>query len=196
MRDPAVTTIAAIVSAIIIIVFVINRAFAKKGLPYRRRNLLTKSEYAFWRVLQSLADKNGFLICPKVRMEDFLAVSAKSEKGRQSWRGKVKSRHIDFIICDRNLNMLAGIELDDNSHKYNEDTIKSDRFKNAVFAAIKIPLYRIQANNSRYEEQISGIMKSLKNKYENSENEEVNIEERKALWKKIEKQEQETEQQR
>ena len=80
------------------------------------------------------------LICPKVRMEDFLTVT--DAQNRAKYRGRIKSRHIDFIICNADLVMLAGLELDDSSH-YSAKAQEIDQFKDNVFQAIDVPLYRI-----------------------------------------------------
>ena len=126
-----VLTVLIVISLIVLITPL--RSYRRRGLPYKYRPILTKNEYAFWKVFQSMAAKRNLLICPKVRMEDFLSVDTKDKRKRQSMRGKIKSRHIDFILCDADLNMLAGVELDDASHKYNKNTIEADAFKNRVF---------------------------------------------------------------
>lgn len=131
-------------------------------MPYERRNILTKTEYAFWKVLQRKADENHLRVCPKVRMEDFLSVNVKNERSRMSWRGRVKSRHIDFILCDMDLRMIAGVELDDNSHVNNRHTKEIDRFKNAVFSKIDIPLFRISVSKGNYEIQLDEMLNILK----------------------------------
>lgn len=132
---------------------------------YKKKGLLTKTEYAFWNILKIKCDKCKLLICPKVRMEDFLLVVNKKEVAK--YRGYIKSRHVDFLICDNNLHILAGVELDDVSHN-KESVQKIDDFKNKVFESVNIPLYRIKvAGNSSYMEQIDlmlgDITKQIKN---------------------------------
>lgn len=148
-----------VVLATLFVLFISRLATSGK-MPYRHRHLLTKTEYAFWCVLRTKVAKYDLLICPKVRMEDFLAVNVKGERQRQSWRGKVKSRHIDFILCDKDLRMLAGVELDDDTHN-NKDAIKLDRFKNQVFETIGLPLFRVIVRNGDYSAQIDGILRAL-----------------------------------
>lgn len=126
---------------------------------YHKRNLLTKPEYGFWAVLKQKCEPHGLLICPKVRIEDFVSVSCSSEKMRQRYRGYVKSRHIDFLLCDGKLNILAGVELDDKSH--DRGNVKGvDGLKDDVFRAIHIPLYRIKVKGS-YESQIDDMLVGL-----------------------------------
>ena len=93
----------------------------EQAYPYERKNLLSKNEYTFFRVLNDFCTKKDLIFCPKVRMEDFLSVTDKQNYTK--YRGYIKSRHIDFLLCDRSLHVLCGIELDDKSH----DTAKAQK---------------------------------------------------------------------
>lgn len=125
--------------------------------PYRKKYLLTKTEYSFYNALRKHCDQYGVHICPKVRLEDIAEVTDKQNLNK--YRGYIKSRHVDFIITDNKLNVLAGIELDDTSHN-NYKAIKSDNFKNGLFNAINIPLFRIKVS-SYYENDIIYILQNL-----------------------------------
>lgn len=129
---------------------------------YEKKNLLTKAEYSFWKTLKEKCG-DEFIICPKVRMEDFLNIKAKGSYGElQRYRGYIKSRHIDFMLCDASLRIVAGIELDDNSHK-SKDIEKTDALKNDVFTSIGLPLYRISMSRGYYDRQIEEMLKSIRN---------------------------------
>lgn len=127
-------------------------------LPYEKKMLLSKAEYVFYNILKKKCDENNLIICPKVRMEDFLNVTDK--KNTLKYRGYIRSRHIDFMICNSKLFLLAGIELDDNSHQNNK-VAQVDEFKNKVFEIIKLPLFRIRMSQGMYESQIDNIIKTL-----------------------------------
>lgn len=127
---------------------------------YEKKLLLTKPEYFFWKKLKSKCDENNIVICPKVRMEDFINIKSDDYNTRQKYRGYVKARHIDFVLCDSNLNMIAGIELDDKSHN-KENVKKVDELKNDVFEAIRLPLYRIPANSKNYDAELERIFNEL-----------------------------------
>ena len=132
--------------------------FRKQKYPYAKKLLLTKTEYRFYKMLKEKCDQKGLWICPKVRMEDFLYVTDKENVGK--YRGYIKSRHIDFILCDQNLYMLAGLELDDPSH--NMASAKAvDKFKNNVFKTIKVPLYRITTEPALYEKRIEEMLEEI-----------------------------------
>lgn len=127
---------------------------------YEKKNLLTKAEYSFWKMLYASCEERKLIICPKVRMEDFLSVTKTEKKEVMRYRGYIKSRHIDFIICDNALHILAGIELDDNSHK-KEDVRKVDEMKNKIFENIKVPLYRVNMSEGKYQEHIDKIISEI-----------------------------------
>lgn len=133
-------------------------AESERKYPYEKKMLLTKTEYAFYVLLKKECDKNHFLICPKVRMEDFLAVT---DSDKYKYRGYIKSRHIDFMICDRRLYLLAGIELDDPSH-WSISSAEVDLMKDKIFEQIKLPLFRVAVSGT-YEDQIAHIIDSIKN---------------------------------
>lgn len=127
-------------------------------LPYEKKMLLTKAEYSFYLKLKEECDKNNLLICPKVRMEDFISVTDK--KNHLKYRGYIKARHIDFLICDNKLHIKAGIELDDNTHK--QEKIKQvDNLKEKIFKQISLPLFRIKMSDGYYQEQIQKIINTL-----------------------------------
>lgn len=151
----------------IIILIILNKRTANKvtndskielRFPYKKKYLLTKAEYSFYQTLKQECDLRNFLICPKVRMEDFIEVTDK--QNYMKYRGYIKSRHIDFLLCDIKLNILAGIELDDKTHSQ-KDVQRVDNFKNGVFNTIGIPLYRIKMSDGLYKENITKIISEL-----------------------------------
>ena len=137
-----------------------NAYFDYSYMPYQRNNLLTKTEYKFYLVLKRKCDEQNLLICPKVRLEDFILVPLEDFKEKQKYRGYIKSRHIDFLITDRDLHILAGIELDDPTHDTAEAQI-IDEFKDNLFATIHIPLFRIKTN-TLYSKHIDFILQNIK----------------------------------
>lgn len=134
-----------------------GNGYVCRRYPYKKKMLLTNTEYSFFK---ALAQKCGtqYRICPKVRMEDFISVTNKRERMR--YRGYIKSRHVDFLLCDNDLHILAGIELDDRSHNQ-KDAKRTDAFKDNVFAQIGVPLFRIKAGKGNYEKEIDAMLSAL-----------------------------------
>lgn len=125
---------------------------------YKRRMLLTKTEYSFYGILKKKCDAASLLICPKVRLEDFVEVISKE---KMKYRGYIKSRHVDFLICDSKLRVLAALKLDDTSHN-SAKAQASDNFKNDLYKTIHMPLFRIKTNDnydSKIDEMIQKITK-------------------------------------
>lgn len=123
--------------------------------PYQKKRILTQTEHHFYQILKEECDERGLLIFPKVRMEDYIDVTIKAEK--QKYRGYIKSRHIDFLICDKELNIITGLELDDDSHN-NPNAQKTDALKNKIFEVINIPLIRVNVKSGKYRIQIINIL--------------------------------------
>lgn len=135
---------------------------------YEKKQLLSKAEYYFWKRLKLKCNERNLLVNVKVRIEDFCTAKSKDNATRQRYRGYIKSRHIDFILCDSNLNMIAGIELDDKSHR--EKNAKFvDALKDDVFTAIGVPLFRIPAGKN-YDEYIDNMLQQL---FPDSDNENI-----------------------
>ena len=107
--------------------------------------------------MKQACDEKNLLICPKVRLEDFIDVT--DRRNRMKYRGYIKSRHVDFIVTDNQLNLLCGIELDDPSHQKPE-AAKTDNFKNNLFKTINIPLFRIDTS-TKYEIRMNYIFRQL-----------------------------------
>lgn len=135
-----------------------------QAFPYQKKNLLTKSEFRFFMMLKTAAQSENILVCPKVRLEDFIQTTSVEEK--MKYRGYIRSRHVDFLLCDaKTLQIKAAIELDDASH-YNAKAQKTDSFKNNLFNAVGIPLLRIKPG-SDFGAVIANIMQDIKTQNNN-----------------------------
>lgn len=110
-------------------------------LPYTAAKLLTKREYAFFKALQPIAIKYNLMICPKVRLADLVNVP-KGIKDYTKWFNYIKAKHVDFTICNTDLNVKLIIELDDQTHE-RPDRQKRDDFVDRVFKQVNIKLLHI-----------------------------------------------------
>lgn len=101
------------------------------------------SERAFFNALRrELPDQ--YLVFAKVRLEDILRPKRDITDRRLIWqlRGRVKSRHVDFLITHKNGTPCLAIELDGPSHNKASSRI-SDRIKDGLFYHAGLPLHRI-----------------------------------------------------
>lgn len=99
----------------------------------------------------------GFHVMIKVRLEDVLRVSGNIKDGRLRWqyRGRIKSRHVDYVICDDSGQFLCAIELDGSSHIGGEAEMV-DGFKDAIFKHAGIRLLRLKTgvNFDQYSQKL------------------------------------------
>ncbi len=127
-------------------------------LPYiMNETILTERERAFYRILKPIADKLELQICPKVRVADIVSIK-KGTKDWQKWFNKIKSKHVDFLLCDYDMNIVLLIELDDRSHE-TERAQKNDRLKNAIFGD---RLVRIRSLKEDVEAVLTAALKKVK----------------------------------
>ena len=132
-------------------------AFYKK-----RKNVMNPSERMFYLILRN-ALSNKFIVLSKVRIEDFIDVRSLSEiwKDKQSLRGKIKSRHVDFLICDLlTTEPLCAIELDGYSH---ENFIRKmrDEFIDGLYKYVDLPVRHVKVGSdfANEVEEIKNILK-------------------------------------
>jgi hypothetical protein len=117
-----------------------------KPLPYQKKDyLLSIAERKFFDVLYPIAQEHGWYVFPKVRLEDFFMLPGGMFKNeRWSWRGRIKSRHVDFLLCDKtNIRPIAAVELDDASHNLASRIIRDD-FYEELFKDAGLPLVRFK----------------------------------------------------
>ncbi|MCA9031798.1 MAG: DUF2726 domain-containing protein [Planctomycetaceae bacterium] len=117
------------------------------SLPYERKpELLTKAERSFFGVLQqSVAGRYHVFV--KVRLADLLNV----RKGTGKWQShfnRIQSKHIDFVLCEKEqVTPLLAIELDDSSHQ-RRNRQERDAFLEEALAVADFPLLRIPVRAS------------------------------------------------
>lgn len=128
-------------AAVVVLAALIFFFSRRERYPYRQKPLLTRREYSFYRILKREADARHLLICPKVGLKDLMDVS--DQRNYLQYFRRISQKHVDFVICDRNLKVLFAVELDDRSHD-TKDARRRDRFKDKAFKAAGIPLKRIR----------------------------------------------------
>lgn len=130
-------------------------------LPYRRRDyLLTSAEKNFYLILKQVADQLNYVIFAKVRLEDLIWIP-KYTPNLLKWRGYVRSRHIDFILCDnQQIRPLLAIELDDSSHM-RWDRMDRDAKVDRILGDAGLPILHVK---NQYSYVLEGLITQIKNK--------------------------------
>lgn len=110
----------------------------------RQSLFVNRSELALFAALNRYKP-DGLHVMTKVRLEDILRVRHSEKEGRLRWqyRARIKSRHVDFVLCDASGRFLCAIELDGRSHA-NTEAKMLDNFKNAIFGHAGLKLLRIK----------------------------------------------------
>ena len=118
-------------------------------LQYEKRShLMTPAERSFFGVLEQALEHNWYIFS-KVRLEDIITVKKGIEKKKAfGLRNRIKSKHIDFILCDRKtLETVMCIELDDKSHK-RKDRVERDKFVDSALSVAEVPIVRFPAQSA------------------------------------------------
>jgi hypothetical protein len=105
----------------------------------RKKYLLTPPEKRFYNVLRRAV--SWYTIMAKVRLADLVEADERHLL-RESNFDHIKSRHIDFVICNLALSPLVAIELDDSSHQ-RPDRVARDRDVNRILDIASLPLLRV-----------------------------------------------------
>lgn len=107
---------------------------------YGKKYILTRAETDFYEVLKEVVGEKNIIFC-KVRMEDL--IGAKDNKYKQANRNRIKSRHADFAIFNKeNLTIRLVVELDDRSHNSSKAR-EVDKFKDEAYGSAGIKIARI-----------------------------------------------------
>lgn len=97
--------------------------------PYKKKLLLTKNEWRFYKDLKPIADKEKLTIIAKVRLADLVEVdSSRIQKNEyMKYFNSIAKKHVDFVLCNPdNLAVIELIELDDNSHNNNTRVVRDN----------------------------------------------------------------------
>ncbi len=115
-----------------------------KLFPYTlNKYILSKSELMFYRELSNALKSENILIFPKVRLADILTVE--NIHANYGYLNKIKSKHVDFVICTKDSTPIVCIELDGTSH-YRKSSKENDKFKNLLFDELDIKLIRLSVS--------------------------------------------------
>lgn len=127
--------IAALVAALLVLLC-LALWLARQKDRYAARRLLTRNEEEFFgRLVKALPDHYIF---PQVAFRAFLQPTAKSgDKAYARQLGRIGAKHCDFLICNRELDILAIIELDDRTHIAEKDQARDEMTGSAGYTTIR-----------------------------------------------------------
>jgi len=104
---------------------------------YKKKKPLTNNEQnMYWRLIQTLPDH---VVLTQVGMSRCVTT-----KGQAAFN-TISKKSLDFVICNRSLEIIAAIEIDDKSHT-TATRQKADKTKNKALELAGIKLIRWPAN--------------------------------------------------
>lgn len=108
----------------------------------------SRAEQTFYQIL-ARALPPSYTLLTKVRLEDVIRVKKTIKDNQLRWRlrGRVKSRHIDFVIMDRHGIPRIAIELDGPHHRQNSAK-NADDLKDGLFKAANIAFFRVRTGEN------------------------------------------------
>lgn len=128
-----------------------------ENLPYKKKLLLTKNEWSFYKSLKPVADELDYSVLAKIRVADLVEVA--QTKDRSEWQkyfNKINKKHIDFVLAKpENLQVVLLIELDDNSH--NDKQKQRDEFIEALYKQTGYTLLRTSGTGDLKEKIINAL---------------------------------------
>lgn len=131
---------------------------------YKRKYLLSIPERHFFELLNDIFKDTEYTVFPKVRLWDILEIQ-NQYKTYYTYQNKIKSKHVDFTICKGiYFEPVLIIELDGSHHWTDANTIYNDKIKNNIFEAVKLPILRIRAKESKYSYDIVELKSEIYSK--------------------------------
>ncbi len=103
---------------------------------YAKKNLMTENEMEFFkRLLEALPQHHVF---SQVSLGALLDANVRGDKSkRSSVRGTFTQKIADFVVCDKNLNVVAVVELDDKTHRAQNDAKRDAMLEQAGYAVVR-----------------------------------------------------------
>lgn len=117
------------------------------------KKLLTDTEQAcYWRIKDALPE---YVVLAQVQVSQLVGI--KKGPAFQTWFNKISRKSVDFVICMRDLSVVAAIELDDASHDSSERKRK-DADKDKAIEGAGIPIIRWHAKDMPSTDEIRRAM--------------------------------------
>ena len=148
-----------ILALVVIFLIILIRLKLKRNWPYLKKDsLLTEAEKKFYFVLTEIIG-NDYLIFSKVRMADLLYLPKMSNSDFYHYQNKIQSKHVDFLICDKeNIKPILAIELDDSSHQ-KMDRFLRDKLVDKIFESAKLFILHVKASSDYNKENLLSQIK-------------------------------------
>lgn len=134
MKIVIVIAFFAFVAALLVGVTLTKHGKEKAG-AYRRRKVMSENELEFFgRLVAALPDHYIF---PQVAMSALLEAASSDKKTAHSDRLRIAQQRADYIVCTKNCDLVAVIELDDRTHSTAKDQLRDSRLEQAGIRTVR-----------------------------------------------------------
>ena len=125
-----------------------NNTNSNVPLPYHKVNsFFTDNEKGFFNILHNISLKYNTILFSKVRLADIIYMKNIDKSNIKYWN-KIKSKHVDFIVCSPNkFEILFIIELDDSTHN-RKNRIDRDEFVDKALFTVNLPIFHIEVSDN------------------------------------------------
>jgi hypothetical protein len=128
--------IAVLLGVLLVVAIILSALKGRIPMPYKVKLVLSKPEQVlFHRIVAALPD---CVVLAQVQMSSFLAVTA-TGRVRQAALNRILMKSMDFLVCRKDLSIIAAIELQDGTHA-RQSRRKNDEFKRAALEAAHLRL--------------------------------------------------------
>ena len=156
---PVFSTLIVLLIVVGVISLFVSRRKPTISYPYKKQPVLfTPAERSFLGVLEQAVGSN-YRVFGKVRLADVIKVnSGLSRANYQAAFNRIKSKHLDYVVCDPNdLSIQFAVELDDSSHSQSKRRNR-DNFLNDALKAAEVPLFRFPAKQTYSVQEIKSLL--------------------------------------
>lgn len=137
-----------------------NSAVESYSQAYKREYLLSINEKNQYWKLRQWADSRKMIVFTKVRLLDLISPRSNQQNYKSSlW--KIQAKHVDFVICDSNIDVKCIVEIMDSSHK-RADRIERDRFVRGVLEACRYKVVQTYNVNPDVLDRVCGFYKEIR----------------------------------
>ena len=131
-----------------------REALKTEGFPYsRRQDFFSAAERSFYEILLALAPEHT--VFAKVRLADLVYVNGSAP--RQSHLSHIDRKHIDFVVCDKNLVPVVAVELNDALQAPDDRRVR-DEYVEKVLAAASLPVVYFQASRGYMMDEVHRLV--------------------------------------
>ncbi len=135
--------LSAVVSVVVVLAILkakLQNGTSDEAWPFYAKKPLSQPEQVlYFRLIQALPEH---IVLAQVQLSRLLSV--KKGNNYQAWFNRINRMSADFVVCNKDLSVVAVIELDDATHQ-REDRQAADAKKDKALTAASIRIVRWQS---------------------------------------------------